>query len=176
MMRALRLLLARHVGPGTYEYLQAAGAVGSAPRQLLGRLRAPEINGPSVAHLYDTNHTLGYVHDLTPSSLTAAAGQVTSVQLLSVRTVSFESAEADAKSDVVARAMKLYEAAKATRQEDLLAEHRQGWAALWDGGYRGRPKPCVGKELKETVCDRKTSYAIRIGCARRFLSVVNRDP
>ena len=59
----------------------AASSIGSGstrltPRRLFGRLRAAEKNAPDVSHLYDTNHTLGYVHDRCPSKLTAAAGKV----------------------------------------------------------------------------------------------------
>ena len=115
---------------------QGAGATdgGAAPRQLLGVLRAPENCEPSNAHLYDTNHTLGYVFDVCPSNLTAAPGEKSFVRLLSVLTVSTEESDAIAKEAVVPRARKLYEDAKAVPPAQLLEEHRRGWAALWESG------------------------------------------
>ncbi len=113
----------------------AAGVTGS-PRQLIGVLRTPENCEPSVSHLYDTNHTLGFVHDVCPKSLTVAPGARATVQLLSVLTLSNEDSGAlkGSKESVVARAMKLYSDAKRTASTRLLDEHRQGWAALWDSG------------------------------------------
>ena len=43
---------------------EATGVASHSPRQLRGILRAPEVNAPSTAHLYDSNYTLGYVHDI----------------------------------------------------------------------------------------------------------------
>lgn len=113
-----------------------AGAAGTPPRQLLGVLHAPENCEPSNSHLYNTNQTLGYVHDLCPQKLTALPGQTAVVQLLSVLTVSSEDSEAAAAEEdaVVSRAMKVYTDAKATPPAQLLSEHRQGWAALWAAG------------------------------------------
>lgn len=119
----------------------ATGTVGGAPQQLLGVLRAPENCEPSNSHLYDTNQSLGYVHDVCPPKLTAKPGNTATVQLLSVLTLSSEE-EGDMGDDskarvdtrVVSRALKIYQDAKTTSPTQLLDEHRQGWAALWDRG------------------------------------------
>eukprot|EP01051_Picozoa_sp_SAG22_P004748 SAG22_NODE_262_length_13373_cov_11.716965_10_plen_822_part_00 len=116
----------------------AANTAAGSPRQLIGVLRAPENCEPSNSHLYDTNHTLGYVHDVCPDSLAAAPGAIATVQLLSVLTVSTEEdgsgATDGARDAVVPRAMKIYEAAKTAGRKQLLDEHRRGWEALWDAG------------------------------------------
>jgi hypothetical protein len=70
-----------------------AHAAGGGPRQLLGMLRAPENCEPSNAHEYDTNHTLGYVHDVCPEKLAAQPGRKATLQLLSVLTLSNEHGE-----------------------------------------------------------------------------------
>jgi hypothetical protein len=105
------------------------------PRQLLGVLRAPENCEPSNAHLYDTNHTVGIVHDVCPSELSAAAGTKATARLLSVLTVSSEGESSDAPhantTAVVSRAQRLYDAARLVPPAQLLEEHREGWAALW---------------------------------------------
>ena len=62
--------------------------------------------------------------------------------MLSVLTLSNEervdtvdtAAGGDPKEAVVTRAAALYRAAKALPPDQLLDEHRQGWAALWDTG------------------------------------------
>ena len=118
----------------------AAAGDGHTPRQLIGLLRAPENCEPSNAHAYDTNITLGFVHDTCPDSLKAGPGGKKSLQLLSVVTLSNEVSNAarpvdsGAKEAVVPRAFSLYRAAKAVAPEMLFEEHRQGWAALWNAG------------------------------------------
>ena len=136
---------------------QQRGGGADGPRELMGVLRAPENCEPSNRHLYDTNHTLGYVHDVCPTELSAAAGGKATAQLLSVLTLSSEESDkadkAAAKDAVVARARKLYRDAKAMAPTRLLAEHTAGWAALWEGGEchdphtvvaeaRAAPRPC----------------------------------
>lgn len=115
----------------------ASAAAGSGvlkqPAQLLGVLKQPENCQPSVDHLYDTNITLGFVHDVCPPTLAAAAGKKTRVRLLSALTLSSEDSEGD-KDGVVASALKVYEDAKAIALDELLDEHRRGWAALWETG------------------------------------------
>lgn len=124
---------------------EGPSVAGPAPRRLMGVLRAPEDCQPSNAHIYDTNHTLGYVHDICPEKLVANPGRTARVQLLSVLTLSNEeradtvdttsaAAGGDPKEAVVTRAAALYKAAKALPSDQLLDEHRQGWAALWDTG------------------------------------------
>ena len=119
------------------------GPSSSGPRQLRGWLRAPETNLPSTADLYRTNVSIGYVHDHCPRTLAASAGAVAAVQLLSVLTLSSEgraaadatdATDADADADVVARALRAYEAAKALAPAALLAEHHAGWSELWEHG------------------------------------------
>jgi hypothetical protein len=120
-------------GSGGY----TAGADGRVPRQLIGLLRAGENCEPSNAHVYDTNITLGYVHDVCPGSLKAEPGRKTHLQLLSVVTLSNEDSDVaptSAKEAVVPRALSLYTAAKALAPTKLFEEHRQGWASLWDAG------------------------------------------
>lgn len=114
----------------------APGKTASSPRQLIGALRTPENCEPTVDRLYDTNHTLGFVHDVCPESLAVAPGARATVQLLSVLTLSNEtpSGSERSKESVVARAMKVYNDAKRTASAQLLDEHRHGWATLWDGG------------------------------------------
>ena len=138
----------------------AAAAVGDGtPRQLIGVLRASENCEPSNAHFYDTNVTLGYVYDICPSSLKADSGGKTRLQLLSVLTLSSESAEgdgSDAKETVHARALSLYKTAKAMAPNSLFEEHRQGWAALWNAG---------GIELETKDLARKTGYFLDLSLA-----------
>ena len=121
-----------------------SGAVGSSPRQLKGRLRAPETNLPSTADLHDTNVSIGYVHDRCPPMLAAAAGAVASVRLLSVLTLSSE-----APGDAVARALAVYAAAKATPSVALASEHHEGWADLWKHG--GVELTTNDMDLKQTT-------------------------
>ena len=136
---------------------RGAGHAGGSPRQLLGVLHAPEQCEPSNAEEYDTNHTLGFVHDVCPSSLSATPGAKASVQLLSVLTLSNEETEdqaADAKGAVVQRALSLYTAAKAADPTQLLEEHKAGWAALWsDGGIElETPDLSLQQTTNATLC------------------------
>ena len=62
-------------------FQQRGGGGADGPRELMGVLRAPENCEPSNRHLYDTNHTLGYVHDVCPTELSAAAGGKATVQV-----------------------------------------------------------------------------------------------
>eukprot|EP01045_Picozoa_sp_COSAG04_P016788 COSAG04_NODE_1433_length_6791_cov_2.044082_9_plen_148_part_00 len=62
-------------------FQQRGGGGADGPRELMGVLRAPENCEPSNRHLYDTNHTLGYVHDVCPTELGAAAGGKATVQV-----------------------------------------------------------------------------------------------
>ena len=92
----------------------------SGPRQLLGVLTRPEANIPDVSHLYETNHTLGYVHDICPQSISAAAGAVATVRLLSVLTLSNEKLNAHESKDVVSRALNVYHSVAVLSSEQLL--------------------------------------------------------
>lgn len=118
-----------------HEQLAGAGGVegGAEPRQMLGVLRAPENCEPSNAHLYNTNHTVGFVHDACPSKVKAAAGATATVRLLSVLTVSTEEPNTP-NTSVVSRARQLYDAARALPPSQLLDEHTRGWGALWENG------------------------------------------
>ena len=147
---SLRALSRPELGDVVFQHQKGSSSVSATdgspqpPRQLLGILRAPEDCKPSNAHVYDTNHTLGYVHDICPDKLAAKPGHKATVQLLSVLTLSNEQSEeeddmgagssSDRKEAVVPRAMALYKAAKSTAPKQLLAEHVQGWGALWDSG------------------------------------------
>jgi trehalose/maltose hydrolase-like predicted phosphorylase len=131
---SLRALSHSQVSDVVFQQRNVGEAADSpSPRQLIGVLRTPENCEPSVSHLYDSNHTLGYVHDICPESLTAAPGERATVQLLSALTLSSEHLSTS-KESVVLRAMKVYEDAKRTPATQLLNEHRRGWSALWDAG------------------------------------------
>ena len=65
----------------------------------------------------------------------APAGHVATVRLLSVLTLSSERPDdTDAKEVVVARALAMYESAKAMPPDALLGEHSRAWGSLWNSG------------------------------------------
>ena len=125
------------------------GLVGKVPRQMIGVLRAKEVNAPSTEHLMDTNYTLGYVHDICPGQIMAEAGKISTLQLLTVLVVSSETEKVASKEEVVGAAMDVYKRAKSKDPSLLFSEHSGSWANLWRSG--GVELETNDFELKQTT-------------------------
>lgn len=102
------------------------------------RMESFQSKSPIKMIHYDTNYTLGGVHDICPESLTVAPVARAAVQLASVLTLSNEDSSASerSKESVVARAMKVYNDAKHIAPTRLLDEHHRCWASIWDRRHR----------------------------------------